>query len=1453
MSKGVGKQFPPGYPPTGTDLCLLSMDGGGVRGISSLLILRKLMEAINPKDPPRPCDYFDMIGGTSTGGLIALMLGRMCLTVDECIEAYNELSPKVFAQVRHRIKLRNGETQGRFDHTALENGVRQLLEVYGMDAESLLKDPEESCSCKVFVCATSQQTGRPVILSNYYNERRGNEWLNKVKIWQAVRATSAATTFFDPMTIDDETFVDGATGANNPVNYLWSEAGDVWGNGDELDPVNVKCLVSIGTGVPALTSFGSDIPGIAKALKAISTDTEETANLFQQHHSKLFKNGNAFRFNVSKGLEAVGLQEVEKWSQIKGATLSYIQQEQTFVNLRKCALMLQQRGWTRRLAEAIVRVANPSIEALNHDENHISHVDLQWLTHTVAYEKWITRSAVSSTLWYQQQQDSPYTNRKTVAASVAQFLPDMYRPFTTRSSVGPRVSRALYYQCLPVNSFDRMATHTTKPMAITAKAAIASFICQTFILDSSEPSTLESRIRRLRLSEREHLNLALSDPEALDISVMSKLLETAVEICGQPACIAVDNFHLLGETQCANLIQMLRVRFDKPFQHIHENVPLILSGVPTHRVSIDLTQAQQVDDYTEYNECLQSLHFPEWNTRREQIEKADEGTNLWIWENQQYEGWDRADRGLLWIEGKPGSGKSVLARSMQQRIFASAVQTEAGFSIVAAWFYSTRLGDVGTSDISLLRSIIYEILSQEPVLFETTVEYYRRYPVTIDSEQNGSHARSWCSSEDFAKAGQQILEQISATGKSVICIIDAMDEADSVLAFNRPGHKSLATPRVTTLLKTLSSLATDIKDSRIKFVVLSRPEPLLELDFIRIQRGSSSVFRITLEHENAGDIGILVDRGLKVLTELMHSYDSEDEFGPSPNRGIKGGQRGLRNILHTIQASEEETLQRIRQYMLENARGVMLWVSLALKDLQETAARGMVTFAELESRLKSFPLGLDQFYDRIIHDLRSTLSQEELLKSRSILMLISGSGALGRPLTLQELWEALAVPADLTRALASSSDPIINNRVIIRSWRDFRRQLKRYCGHLIELVSTKGVPDLCDSSEVGPDDTVQFIHRTLKDFLGAREKTDNFSISEHDARVEVKELVSRYVEIAFRHTGALYRPKFKATKESSWKRNVESFVKYMDQRILFAFAVAILSAESASNVRIHLGIDGTVLDNLVWPPIQEWNDEMISQAFMAESRFHPGTWTTTYSAGRIRAGLLGHAVYNACYEGLVTAMKNLNILYGIISPKYTFSNKYVLNNSALRVAIKYRLLDETLELTSHDRHRAFIPTRFVHIDRDPFIELARLCGDNEIFDVVQSTTANAYVGYGGVVRWDDIMNQYDDVYNIHGDYLYKINKRAKEDENALEKQIRIERDEAEQPGNIVDVRDSIQDVICHVIPSGNENGNSIGAKWESVSNHTPHNSDVFWQWESRLRTRSRERYYSQGREYRHPF
>ena len=51
-------------------LRLLCLDGGGTRGFSSLLILKRLMEAVDYQKPPKPCEYFDMIGGSGTGGYV---------------------------------------------------------------------------------------------------------------------------------------------------------------------------------------------------------------------------------------------------------------------------------------------------------------------------------------------------------------------------------------------------------------------------------------------------------------------------------------------------------------------------------------------------------------------------------------------------------------------------------------------------------------------------------------------------------------------------------------------------------------------------------------------------------------------------------------------------------------------------------------------------------------------------------------------------------------------------------------------------------------------------------------------------------------------------------------------------------------------------------------------------------------------------------------------------------------------------------------------------------------------------------------------------------------------------------------------------------------------------------------------------------------------------------------
>jgi patatin-like phospholipase/acyl hydrolase len=108
------------------------------------MILRRLMATVDPDAPPKPCDCFDMIGGTSTGGLIAIMLGRLRMTVDECIDAYTTLSDRVFEKKSHRVTIK-GKLQGRFDGAELERVVKTIVVNRGLGEDALLKDPDSPC------------------------------------------------------------------------------------------------------------------------------------------------------------------------------------------------------------------------------------------------------------------------------------------------------------------------------------------------------------------------------------------------------------------------------------------------------------------------------------------------------------------------------------------------------------------------------------------------------------------------------------------------------------------------------------------------------------------------------------------------------------------------------------------------------------------------------------------------------------------------------------------------------------------------------------------------------------------------------------------------------------------------------------------------------------------------------------------------------------------------------------------------------------------------------------------------------------------------------------------------------------------------------------------------------------------------------------------------------------
>jgi hypothetical protein len=181
-------------------------------------------------------------------------------------------------------------------------------------------------------------------LTSYHNPRRANDLLRSTKIWQAVRATSAAPTFFEPQKLGpySEFFLDGGTGANNPIRELWGEAADLWRDLGSLNDT-VQCIVSIGTGVSASSGFGDSFIDVAKALKKLAIEKEKTAEHFEREHFDLLRDGRYFRLNVSNGLGGIGLQETSKIPQVAAATRAYLSSETVSAAIERCAERLRNK------------------------------------------------------------------------------------------------------------------------------------------------------------------------------------------------------------------------------------------------------------------------------------------------------------------------------------------------------------------------------------------------------------------------------------------------------------------------------------------------------------------------------------------------------------------------------------------------------------------------------------------------------------------------------------------------------------------------------------------------------------------------------------------------------------------------------------------------------------------------------------------------------------------------------------------------------------------------------------------------------------------------------------------------------------------------------------------------------------------------------------------------------
>jgi patatin-like phospholipase/acyl hydrolase len=211
---------------------VLAIDGGGIRGIIPATILSEIQRRLNLD----LFQAFDMIAGTSTGGIIALGIGTKCknngpYSPSELVDLYVQSGPAIFKK--------NFLTPAR----------QLVLPKYSPDAL-------EAALAEFFHDTEFQTALTPLLISSYdlkgqlpflfKSHRIAADPAFNWKLTEIARATSAAPTFFPPvhLTRDDEEYalVDGGVFVNNPSMAAYAEARSLYPGASQI------IVVSVGTG-----------------------------------------------------------------------------------------------------------------------------------------------------------------------------------------------------------------------------------------------------------------------------------------------------------------------------------------------------------------------------------------------------------------------------------------------------------------------------------------------------------------------------------------------------------------------------------------------------------------------------------------------------------------------------------------------------------------------------------------------------------------------------------------------------------------------------------------------------------------------------------------------------------------------------------------------------------------------------------------------------------------------------------------------------------------------------------------------------------------------------------------------------------------------------------------------------------------------------------------------------
>ncbi|XP_073429380.1 calcium-independent phospholipase A2-gamma [Dendrobates tinctorius] len=319
-------------PVKGRGIRVLTIDGGGTRGIVALQTLRKLEELTG-----KPVhELFDYICGVSTGAILAFMLGLFHMPLDECEDLYSKLGSDVFKQNVIVGTVKMGWSHAYYNSEMWENLLKER-----MGADLMIETSRKPLCPKVSAVSTIVNRGIPLkaFVFRNYNHFPGikSPYMGgcQYNLWQAIRASSAAPGYFQEYVLGNDLHQDGGLLINNPCALALHECKCLW-------PDTVfQCIVSLGTGryEGPMKTAATHTSLKAKLNNVISsaTDTEEVHKTLDA----LLPPDSYFRFNPIMS-EDISLDEnrKEKLSQLLSDGQNYLERNEE--KLKKAAKVLKQ-------------------------------------------------------------------------------------------------------------------------------------------------------------------------------------------------------------------------------------------------------------------------------------------------------------------------------------------------------------------------------------------------------------------------------------------------------------------------------------------------------------------------------------------------------------------------------------------------------------------------------------------------------------------------------------------------------------------------------------------------------------------------------------------------------------------------------------------------------------------------------------------------------------------------------------------------------------------------------------------------------------------------------------------------------------------------------------------------------------------------------------------------------